>query len=134
VAGVFDGVSAAIDEAEFSMIFRANTTSTKAGSSIGYRWEWKNKGESTWQALSTWRNCKSSASAGATRTITGYPTLGAGYNKGTVQSQAADVQPGCSEDHDEAEEYELCDYQGQEIDVGGKPCLSLIWMGDHPDG
>ena len=70
-----------IDEAEFSMIFRANTTSTKAGSSIGYRWEWKNKGESTWQALSTWRKCKSSASGGATRTITGYATLGAGYNK-----------------------------------------------------
>jgi hypothetical protein len=71
--------SMVIDEAEFGLTFQLYTTST-AKSTYGWRWEWKDKGQSTWQALSTYRTLASTA-VGAERTVSGYAKLGTGYGK-----------------------------------------------------
>ena len=79
--GLTTGTAMYLDELEVGLTFNVDTTSTAVKSTFGYRFEWKDKGQSTWQALSTWRVVASTKATTLARTLSGYAITGTGYQK-----------------------------------------------------
>lgn len=70
-----------LDELEAGLTAQFMSTKGTSGTTVGFRWEYKDDSENSWAALSTWRTFKAGTSTAVSRTLSGYAPLTTGYNK-----------------------------------------------------